>query len=355
MKRSLLIASTFLSAMTFAQDCTELFISEYVEGVGNNKALEIYNPTASPIDLSQYFVARISNGATIGGLTSLYTVQLSGTIQPYDVYVGVLDKRDDNGTGNEVPIWDELEVLADGFYSPVYDNNKTWYWNGNDCVMLAKGSASTPQAVGTVMVDFFGKDGDDPDVVATATTTEGWSTVAPYNNTSGAPGDYPVTNRHSLIRKPGILKGKSSAAEVFGGSYVFNPLLEYDSIPALIEKRDPITNEILYQVDGVTPQWDGNWSTLGWHPCNCAPASIGEIAKASISILPNPSNGSFTIKGMEGITQVEVVNSLGQTIEKINTKGSNILKVDLSTRKGVYFVKLMDDSGDLITKKVIIN
>ena len=28
-----------------AQDCSELFISEYIEGPGNNNAIEIYNPT----------------------------------------------------------------------------------------------------------------------------------------------------------------------------------------------------------------------------------------------------------------------------------------------------------------------
>ena len=32
MKRSLLIVSTFLSAVSFAQNCSDLFISEYVEG-----------------------------------------------------------------------------------------------------------------------------------------------------------------------------------------------------------------------------------------------------------------------------------------------------------------------------------
>ena len=32
--------------------CTDLFFSEYVEGWSNNKALEIYNPTANPIDFA---------------------------------------------------------------------------------------------------------------------------------------------------------------------------------------------------------------------------------------------------------------------------------------------------------------
>src|SRR6185295_16902729 len=45
---------------------TELFFSEYIEGSSNNKALEIYNGTAAPIDLaaSGYSVQMFSNGGT---------------------------------------------------------------------------------------------------------------------------------------------------------------------------------------------------------------------------------------------------------------------------------------------------
>ena len=55
-----------LSTFSFAQltDCNDLFISEYVEGWSNNKALEIYNPTDEAIDLSAYMVIRYSNGST---------------------------------------------------------------------------------------------------------------------------------------------------------------------------------------------------------------------------------------------------------------------------------------------------
>ena len=44
MKKSLLfLASLFIASGLFAQ-CSELFISGYVEGYGNNRALELYNP-----------------------------------------------------------------------------------------------------------------------------------------------------------------------------------------------------------------------------------------------------------------------------------------------------------------------
>ncbi len=89
--KKLVLAFSLLSAFTLSAqtDCSELFISEYVEGWSNNKALEIYNPTANPINLSGYFVARYSNGSTTATVSN--AVQLSGTVQPYDVYVAVLE------------------------------------------------------------------------------------------------------------------------------------------------------------------------------------------------------------------------------------------------------------------------
>jgi hypothetical protein len=44
--------------------CTELFFSEYIEGSSNNKAIEIYNPTASAVSLANYSIKRFNNGGT---------------------------------------------------------------------------------------------------------------------------------------------------------------------------------------------------------------------------------------------------------------------------------------------------
>ena len=51
---SALIFATFLVSGINAQDCSDIFISEYVEGSYNNKAIELYNPTNEAIDLSKY-------------------------------------------------------------------------------------------------------------------------------------------------------------------------------------------------------------------------------------------------------------------------------------------------------------
>ena len=70
-----------INAVVAQTNCTQLFISEYVEGWSNNKAIEIYNPTSLPIDLSQYFVSRYSNGSSTATVAN--SIQLSGTIAPH--------------------------------------------------------------------------------------------------------------------------------------------------------------------------------------------------------------------------------------------------------------------------------
>ena len=59
--REFLLFLSFLIAISLnAQDCSDLFISEYVEGPANDNAIEIYNPTTAPINLSGYTVNRYS-------------------------------------------------------------------------------------------------------------------------------------------------------------------------------------------------------------------------------------------------------------------------------------------------------
>ena len=90
MKKLLLFITIITAGLgLFAQECSDLFISEYVEGSGNNKAIELYNPTNEAIDLSAYQLVRYSNGEFEPS-----AVGLTGTIQPKSTFVVVLDKRD---------------------------------------------------------------------------------------------------------------------------------------------------------------------------------------------------------------------------------------------------------------------
>jgi hypothetical protein len=316
MKTTLLFFATIITSLSYSQ-CTDLFISEYVEGRFNNKALEIYNPTANTIDLSEYMIVRYSNGATTA--TSEYAVQLTGMIAPNDVHVGVVEKLDTNGTGNEEPIWDSLWVRADAFYSPVYATNKTFYWNGNDCVALMKGSVAS---IGSAeLVDFFGKLGEDPGIA--------WTTIFPFTSAG-----VEVTKDHSLIRKSTVTSGNLDPLPAF-----FEALVEYDSIPAEIDIAGTIY---------------GNWSTLGSHTCDCIVGTDEVEAAPKVSIYPNPSTGKFTVNGAENYSQISVMNALGQKVTSISDNSEAVVSFDLKAKRGVYFVKLKDDRGNVITKRVIV-
>lgn len=97
-----------------AGQCSEIFFSEYIEGSSNNKALEIYNPTFTSVDLSNYVVKRHTNGAP----TASGTYAMTGILAPGAVYV----------IGN---------ASADPAILNVSDTtNAATFFNGDDAVSL---------------------------------------------------------------------------------------------------------------------------------------------------------------------------------------------------------------------------
>ena len=119
---SSLIIASILTCGLFAQNCTDLFISEYVEGSSNNKAIELYNPTNESIDLSNYALSRWGNGST-----TPQTTFLSGTIAAHDAFVVGVDKRDLNGEGYELALWNGWSVQIDsttGLLDSVYTSEE---------------------------------------------------------------------------------------------------------------------------------------------------------------------------------------------------------------------------------------
>ncbi len=339
MKKILLVLS-LISGVSFAQDCTKLFISEYVEGWSNNKALEIYNPTNAPINLAEYFVARYSNGASAA--TVNMSVQLSGTIPARGVFVAVLDKRDPAGMGQEAPIWDSLEVRADGFFSPVYATSQCFYWNGDDAIMLAKGTLSAnatddvTSAVGFQIVDIFGKIGEDPGT--------SWSTVAPYLETSGGT---KVTLDHSLIRKSTVKKG------VITPVTSFNALAEYDSIPATTYLFDGNGDTIESQAGN--PIQFGNWFSLGTHDCECNVLSSGKTTQEELVVYPNPTlDGNVYIKGAQNVKEISVLNALGQVVAKANGNANPTMVIRLGDDRGVYLLRITSNTGETTVKRVVV-
>jgi len=109
----------------------ELFISEYVEGSGNNKALELYNPTGNAIALDAYSVQVYFNGSSTAGTT----INLSGNIGAGATFVIA-----DNDSVAELLALTDLQVTQS-------------LWNGDDTITLSKNG---------VVLDSIGQLGVDP-------------------------------------------------------------------------------------------------------------------------------------------------------------------------------------------------
>lgn len=354
MKRIILSLSCMATlATSFAQDCSKIFISEYVEGLGNNKAIEIYNPTDQTIEMSQYYLQRYSNGSTTASAqnapSEAKTIQLVGTVGPKQTIVYVVDLRNPNGSGQTAPVWSELQAKADHFLNPTYSVNNVMYFNGNDGLLLAKGNANSPLGNNDVLCDVFGKIGEDPENIVKGTL--GWSTVAPYNMTSNNPNDVEVTADHSMIRKPWVKVGRTPVPFTH---VEFNPLAEWDTIPPVLPRLDQF-GQPQFNLEGKLIV-DGNWSTLGWHACECDPESVGVqgLNLDNIKLYPNPTTGNFTISGLENVSKIEVFNSLGQEIKTISNNTQSSVSFDLSEKTGVYMVTITDLNGRSATQKVIV-
>lgn len=348
MKKVLLSMSLLIGAFGYAQDCSEIFISEYLEGLGNNKALEIYNPTEATVDLSGYFVVRYDNGSS--NPTVLNAVQLRGTLAPKTVQVAVLDKRNPLGEGQESPIWDDLQAKADEYYCPDYNESKAFYWNGNDAVALFKGviPAGTPLGYpitnlsNVQPVDIFGKIGQNP---GEPNQGGGWT----FDGTPVADGGVVVSADHFLVRKPEVKKGTT------GIPSIFNPSVEWDSLSFFVfvldENGDPILNS------QGQPARRMNVDNLGIHECDCGDA-VSAISTEEINfgfeIYPNPLvTKELNLLSTNEVKEIIITDALGKVVRHIpNAKSA--MSIELDVRPGLYFIKAIGTQNHQLTKKFIV-
>jgi hypothetical protein len=283
------------------EDCTELFFSEYAEGSGNNKAFEIYNPTASSVDLSNYRLVRYSNGSATG----TDSTNLVGTLAPLDVFVIVNGQT--TGTTSSPACSPNLQALADqldGAY-PV-----PTYANGDDAICLIRIS---PYKI----IDILGKIGEDPGTA--------WDNIFPFNTGTGAW----LTANHTLQRKYAIKTGISVNPSEF------NALAQYDSLP------------------------NNTWTGLGTHACECGTIGLKNSELSSeIKVYPNPSSGNdLSIKTKGVSNSINIINALGEIIYSRSTLYLNELVQlkNINLPNGIYFIEIINNAENSKTiKKVIV-
>jgi hypothetical protein len=165
--KRLLTVLTLLAAVagTAQAQTADLLISEYVEGSGDNKAIEIFNGTEDAVNLGAYTLQRYSNGSTIPTAIALPAINLARGA----THVIVCSLAD-------------AALLA---YANQTSANLNF--NGNDALVLVVG--------GSTVVDSFGRVGEDP---GTAWTCSSGSTL-----------------NHSMRRLSSICSGDTAPADAF--------------------------------------------------------------------------------------------------------------------------------------------
>lgn len=293
-----------------AQDCADLFFSEYVEGSANNKTLEIYNPTNNPIDLSTYVIKRYGNGSPV----PTEELILSGTIQPKDAIVVTNGQTDSiwvsNGGYWSLPISEALYAKGDLHCSGIYPT--PMYFNGDDAMTL--------ETITGGVVDVFGKIGEQPE--------NGWNDIPP-SYVAGSQFWTSWTIDQTLVRKPAVKKGVTSNPSPF----MVN--VEWDSIA-----KD-------------------TYDSLGFHRCDCGSLGINDNPSLSHSfvVYPNPVNGNnLYINSTADWTKVEISTVTGMLVKEIAQGSASVNgKIDVADLPGgIYLVRIIFSDEKVAMTKFII-
>lgn len=312
MKQFLLALFYASSTMIMAQDCSQIFISEYVEGTGNNKALEIYNPTSSAVNLADFELIRFNNGET--AIQSVYTLELIGTVQPKDVVVYVKDTA-------EGSVWNDFKNKADYFLGvscATNSTNRTFCFNGNDALVIRKKGSG-------VVVDGFGYIGDDP---GNPPAGGGWNNVPPNYGVADSTEGKAWTTNHTLIRKYNVKQG---------------------IIPPNKQLNQPAWD--------VSVEWDSvkvnTYDSLGFHRCACNELNaVGNIEIANFDFAPNPATETVKITAEEIIAEVQITHINGQLIEnrKLFQLNPIINLREMEISQGIYLIRVKTATNKVAAK-----
>lgn len=131
MKKIFTLFVILFPLLSYAQQpCKELFISEYVDGTNKNKVVELYNPSDSIIDLTNYHIRIFQNGSPTPQI-----IPLQGSINPKETFVVTHPQAD-------------ATLLTKANQTDVKMN-----FDGNDAVVLRKGISTDIDKIGEIGVN----------------------------------------------------------------------------------------------------------------------------------------------------------------------------------------------------------
>ena len=383
-KQYFMISAALLLAGGAHAQGTELFFSEYDEGAhqsgvsynggvststGNERAIEIYNPTTATVNLNPYSVRRYSNGSTafteeekLFRSDANQTAVTPNTLPTRSTFVLA------SGAATLPVIRNAANQFSVGYAitgPTVIFGGGTAYFNGDDAMALVRYPSGTA-GVGTgVIVDLVGVIGERPLLQSCSTTSTGnWSGTNPLDGT-GTSAVYVASANQSIERRASVSYGKRN-----------NPMPQNTpgSCPPVRQTGGyNIADEwVMYSTAfngaGGTSNPGGQlYDHLGTHNDYAGPYGTYQavvsatLAKfdANISVYPNPArDGKVTVEIKDAkVGSVTVLNSLGQ---RISAQGKGLgqekLTLDVSGLKaGLYFVQIVSaDGATKIYKELVV-
>lgn len=188
--------------------------------------------------------------------------------------------------------------------------------------------------------------------VVSPTATTSYTVVG--TSTAGCVSSSPATSNVTVNPLPTIgastsnsmlCVGQSATLTASGAStYTFNP----GGTGTSIVVSPSITST--YTISGTSAQGCNNSSVFTQSVSTCA--GIEQIITQSYSsvVFPNPSNGKYTIKSINLIQNIEVLNLLGEIVLS-KVSDSEIAEIDITEQvNGVYILKI-DNKIQLIIKQ----
>ena len=266
----------------------DLFFSEYGEGSGNNKYLEIYNGTGADVDLSDYVIRDNFNGNSWSGL---FTFPIGTILDEGDVYVIANDQADSI-----------ILNIADSIVENPFSAGTSFIctFNGDDARGLFKAGA-----VDTTLIDLIGF----YDVAADTSSDpgSGWDVAGVSNG----------TQNHTIVRRDFITMGATDWFVSAG-------------------------------VDSASSQWNvlpsNDWSDLGVHSSqygSIASSASQDLEPEYIAVAPDGSMAFVVCQENNAMIKIDLSNNTITTIGALGFKdwstGNNVM--DASNRSSAVEFK----------------
>lgn len=277
-----IITASLASALS--AQCTELFFSEYLEGSSNNKAIEIYNPTANTVNLGDYRIYRYNNGSQ----TPSDSLLMQGSLAPGAVYVA----GNPSAIAAIINVSDTLHTIT--------------FFNGDDALSLKN-------MVSNTVLDIIGIIGVDPGV--------NWSVG------TGA------TSEFTLVRNAGTQQGTTNWTTA-ATEYDVHPqntttfLGSHSMTPCCLTPSGTITSLTDVDCNGnangsaTVSATGGNSFTYSWAPSGGTAATASGLAAGTYSVTITNECNATTIVSVT-ITQPPILQTTAVATNNVSCNGGN--------------------------------